>query len=325
MTSTKLIILYIYFLFSISLRAQSNLIEIKQFGTNPGNLNGFIHIPKNNFDSIKRKPLIVVLHGCTQNAETVARQSGWNKLADYYGFYVLYPQQKLLNNPNRCFCWYKQNDISKNEGEVLSIKQMIDFVVDTFSIDTTKIFAYGLSAGAAMSVALLADYPNLFNAGAILAGGPFMTVSNPLDGLASMISPKNYSSQELASTVIKQNPDYKGKYPRMIIIHGKNDPVVNIKNSYQLIQQWTYLQHTDSIPDKKTKSFEKNTDITKYIYNDSSNNEVVIFYEVNNLGHALMIDPGDAINKGGEVGLFAVDKKFFSTYWIAVDFGIIKK
>ncbi len=217
--------------------AQNTLTEIKVRSSNPGHLKMFIHIPKNHRDSLKQMPLVVALHGCTQNANEIAVQSDWNKLADYYGFYVLYPQQNFLNNPNECFDWFNKNDIEKNKGEVYSIKQMIDFVIDTFSIDTTRIFAYGLSAGAAMSVALLADYPYLFSAGAILAGGPYMAATNPTAGLVSMTSPKNKTSKQLGEVVLKQNPDYKGKYPKIIIVHGKKDPVVNIKNSYQLIQQ----------------------------------------------------------------------------------------
>ena len=283
----------------------------------------FLHVPNTANDSIQRKQLVVVLHGCSQNAETVARQSGWNKLADYYDFYVLYPEQKFLNNPSGCFDWFKKNDILKNKGEVYSIKQMIDFAIDTYLIDTAKIFVYGLSAGALMSVALMADYPDLFNAGAILAGGPFMSTSNPVNGLLSMIAPKNKTAKELAEPVVQQNPNYKNKYPRMIIIHGNSDPVVHIKNSYQLIQQWTYLHKTDTIADQTMNSFEKHPDITKYIYRDTANNDVIIFYEVNNLGHALMIDPGDEIEKGGETSVFAIDKNFYSTFWIALDFGLI--
>ena len=304
--------------------AQNDLTEIMDHGTNPGNLNMYVHIPVIKIDSVKRKPLVIVLHGCSQNAGVVARQSGWNKLADYFGFYVLYPSQKMLNNMGGCFNWFRKNDITKDEGEVMSLKQMIDVAIDRFSIDTTKIFVYGLSAGAAMSVALLADYPGLFNAGAILAGGPFMSAKNAIGGVITMFAPAHKIAQKLAAPVICQNPGYKNKYPRLIVIHGRQDPVVNIKNSYQLIEQWSYLHHTDDIADSTISSFEKHSGITKHFYRNAANNDVIIFYEVDGLGHALMIDPGNEITQGGETGTFAVDRDFHSTYWIAVDFGLIK-
>ena len=304
---------------------QNGLKEIKDHGSNPGNLNMYMHIPTGYGDNLHKKPLIIVLHGCSQNAAVVARQSGWNKLADSFGFYVLYPSQKKMNNMGGCFNWYRKNDITKDKGEVLSLKQMIDAAVDDFGIDTSRIFVYGLSAGAAMGVALMADYPYLINAGAILAGGPYMMATNVIAGVFTMVEGSGKTAKKLAEPVIKQNPLYNQKYPRLIVVHGKNDNVVNIKNSYSLIKQWSYLHNTDDIADSTIKTFEGNADISKYFYRDASKNNVMIFYEVENLGHALMIDPGNEITKGGETGTFAVDKDFFSTYWIAVDFGLIKR
>jgi len=314
---------------SICSQSQTDLKEIKKFGTNPGNLTFFIHIPKiipKGLSETKkeRMPLVVVLHGCNENAALISKQSGWNKLADEYGFYVIYPQQRFLNNTSSCFNWFNVKDISKNSGESGSIKQMIDFVCDSFSVDTNKIFAYGLSAGAAMTATLLADYPNVFNAGAILAGGPFMMATNSLSGVSAMLNPKHKSSKEWGELVLKQNPDYKNKYPRVILIHGKNDKVVNIKNSYELVKQWAYVLHTDTVPTKKMEAFANNKDIERKVYLNKSNEEKIIFYEINNLGHALPIDPGDDLDKGGKTGLFAVDKDFFSTYWIAKDFGLVR-
>jgi feruloyl esterase len=323
MNATKLIFTVSCILFCFGINAQNGLTEIKDHGSNPGNLNMYMHIPVTAGDSIKRKPLVVVLHGCSQNAGIVARQSGWNKLADHFGFYVLYPSQKMLNNMGGCFNWYKKSDITKDEGEVLSLKQMIDVAIEKYPVDSGKIFVYGLSAGAAMGVALLSDYPYLFNAGAILSGGPFMSATNAIGGVITMFAPSNKSAKKLADPVLAQNPGYKNEYPRLIVMHGKDDNVVNIKNSYRLIEQWSYLHHTDNIADTTIIAFEKHTDITKYFYRDPQKKDVIIFYEVEGLGHALMVDPGDEITRGGETGTFAVDNGFFSTYWIAVDFGLI--
>lgn len=310
-------------LFSLNLYAQNGLTAIRQHGSNPGNLNMYMHIPAKKSDSLGKRPLVVVLHGCSQNAGVVARQSGWNKLADHVGFYVLYPSQKMLNNMGGCFNWYRKSDITKDEGEILSLKQMIDLAIDSFPIDTNKIFVYGLSAGAAMSVALLADYPGLFNAGAILAGGPFMSATNAIGGVITMFAPANRSAKKLADPVIEQNPGYKNKYPRLVVIHGEEDQVVNIKNSYRLIEQWSYLLQTDDIADSVINNFEGHTGISKKFYSNAAKKDAMIFYEVQGLGHALMVDPGDKITQGGETGTFAVDRDFFSTYWIAVDFGLI--
>ena len=302
---------------------QNEMTEIKDFGSNPGNLKMYFHQAKNLNTDSKKIPLVIVLHGCSQTAEIVARESGWNKLADEYGFAVLYPQQLLFNNTGECFNWYNENDISKNKGEVLSIRQMIDYAIRKFQIDTTRIFSYGLSAGAAMSVAMLADYPQLFSAGASLAGAPFMSATNALDGLRAMNNPECKSPEAWGALVKSQNPNYTGKYPRLIIVHGTKDIVVNFKNANELMKQWTNLFGVDTIADSEIKSFQNNENLIRFAWNDKENNEAVIFYQFNNLSHSLPVDPGNGKQQGGETGLFAADKNFFSTYWIAKDFGLI--
>ncbi|MGZ3864813.1 MAG: extracellular catalytic domain type 1 short-chain-length polyhydroxyalkanoate depolymerase [Bacteroidia bacterium] len=304
----------------VTLHSQTGLTEVKDFGKNPGNLLLFIHPPK----VIKANmPLVVALHGCNEDPATIAKQSDWNRLADENGFMVIYPQQRFFNNPSYCFSWYNENDIKKNSGESGSIKEMIDFVCDSFHIDRSKIFAYGLSAGAVMTSALLADYPETFNTGAILAGAPFYP-TGVMNAMSGMVNPKHKSSKEWGEAILKQNPGYTGKYPRVIILHGKKDVVVDPQNSYELIKQWAYVLHTDTVPSKTVTKFAGNKDVERESYLNRQKEEKIIFYSMSGLGHALPVDPGTGATQGGATGLFAVDKDFFSTYWIAKDFGLVK-
>ncbi len=312
-------------LFYSNALGQTSMTEINNFGSNPGNLKLYFYSPIDSSKISERKPLVIVLHGCWQTAEIVERQSGWNKLADGNGFYVLYPEQLFLNNTASCFNWFNVNDVSKDNGEVLSIRQMISYAVKNYSIDTTQIFIYGLSAGAVMTVSMMVDYPELFNAGASLAGGPFMVSTNPLEGVSMMNNPILKSPDELGALVKNQNPDYKGKYPRLIIIHGEKDFVVNYKNANELIKQWTNVIHIDTIPSMEFDSFQNHVDIKRLSWIDKMKNEIIIFYSFNDMGHSLPVDPGNEKNQGGETGLFASDKNFFSTYYIAKDFGLIKE
>jgi poly(3-hydroxybutyrate) depolymerase len=161
-------------------QAQS-LTEINDFGMNPGNLRMFVHIPLAT-DKKQKKHLVLVLHGCTQTAGVIAAQTGWNKLADEYGFLVVYPQQKLINNAGRCFCWYRRGDITKGKGEDASIMEMLDYMKVNYNIDSGHVFITGLSAGAMMSVAMMATNPEAFNTGAIFAGGPYKSALNVFSG-----------------------------------------------------------------------------------------------------------------------------------------------
>ena len=77
------------------------------------------------------------------------------------------------------------------------------------------------------------------------------------------------------------------------------------------------------IADAVINSFQNQENLKRFAFNDTENKEAIIFYQFNNLGHALPVDPGYGEMQGGETGMFAVDKNFFSTYWIAKDFGLI--
>lgn len=303
-------------------QSPNTLIEINNFGKNPGNLNMFIH---NNLslDTIN-KPLVVVLHGCGETAHGVAELTGWNKLADINNFVILYPEQKFWNNPNLCFNWFNNNDIEKNKGESESIFEMIKYVLKHYPIDSNNIFITGLSAGAAMSVVMISTHPELFKSGAIFAGCAYKIATNPIQGINVMLGKKNINQSQLINNIKKQNLNYQGIYPSLIIYQGMNDPIVNNKNAHYLINQWTGIYKMDTIPDEIEANFKSNKDITRKEYTDSLGNLKIIFYEVDNLGHQLMIKPGEKEDEGGKLGMFGVNMGFHSTYQTCKDFKILK-
>lgn len=300
----------------------SELVRINKFGNNPGNLKMFIHIPPG-ADKNNAMPLLVVLHGCYHTADKVSLQTGWNKLADLLGFYVLYPQQKTGNNPSRCFSWYRSADTKKDKGETFSIKNMVEYVKLTYPVDSGRVFISGLSAGGAMGVALMASYPRIFRCGAIFAGAPYHSATSMTSGMFTMLGWRGKSPEGWAEYVLKQNPGYTGSYPGIIIYQGEDDHVVRGRNAENLVKQWTSLHHINPADKHEVPLYAGIPDITRFSYSDSSGKEAVVLYKVRNLGHALVIHPGGCINEGGHMQSFTVDKNYHSTYWTAVDFGLI--
>ena len=94
-------------------------------------------------------------------------------MADQHGFALLFPEQQRPNNPHLCFNWFLPNDIRRDSGEALSIRQMVEAMILAHGLDRLRVFVTGLSAGGAMASVMLSAYPDVFAGGAIIAGLPY--------------------------------------------------------------------------------------------------------------------------------------------------------
>lgn len=294
----------------------TNIIE------NPGNLNAFIHEPLNK--PTKKIPLVIVLHGCNQDAIEISSGSGWNKLADSLNFFVLYPEQKGANNMIKCFNWFSKDEQEKDKGEIASIHEMVKYAVSHYSIDTSKMFIYGVSAGAAMSVNYMACYPNTIKSGAILAGTAYKQVESVGKSFSEMKQPTMFDEANLRKKLYSQDSLYKGEFPQLIVIHGTEDKVVQYGNGEVLVKQWKTAFNVTSESMKQVVAGATTPTIMRTDYKDAKGRSVIILYKANKWGHYLMIDPGPGIKQGGEVSKHAKDGDFFSTYQIAKDWNLVK-
>lgn len=317
----KSLFFLIFALGSLNLNAQLKDIT-KKIRANEGDLNAYLHEPPEKEKG--EKPLIVVLHGCNQDAAEIAAGSGWNQLADYFGFYVLYPEQRASNNMFKCFNWFFDSDTEKDKGEMASIHEMVNFVQKNYSIDTNNVYVYGVSAGAITAVNYMAAYPSQIKSGAVLAGAAYKQLDSPSKAFSQMKAPKDTTETVLKERLFSQNPNYTGSFPTLIVIHGTNDKVVNFKNSEILVKQWKTA--FDILSEKDTVVFkgDKVPSITKKEYLDAHNKSVISFYIAEDWGHYLMIDPGPIPKQGGEVGKHALDGDYFSTYEILKDWKLAK-
>jgi poly(hydroxyalkanoate) depolymerase family esterase len=300
--------------------SQTGWLQITSFGTNPGNLKMYQYVPDNISNNA---PLVVVLHGCGQTAQEYANESGWNVLADNHKFYLLYAEQQYLNNSSYCFNWFNTADNSRDQGEVYSVKQMVDYMKTHFSIDNSKVFVSGLSAGAGLSVAMLGAYPDVFTAGASMAGIPYKAATDAITGMNAMYGLVTKTAAQWGDLVRNENPTYSGSFPKLAIFQGTNDLTVSPINSTELVKQWTNVHNTDQTPDSTNSAFNGNNLIEMKQFNDNNGNIAVQLFNINTMQHAISIDPGNCFQQGGTSGTYAIDKDFFSSFWAARFFGII--
>lgn len=215
-------------------KRRNALKEIDGFGANPGSLRMLAYVP---VDLPPGAPLVVVLHGCAQDARGYEAHAGWTALADELGFAVLYPEQPRRNNPAGCFNWFLQADSVRGLGEARSIREMIATLSETAGLDASRVYVTGLSAGGAMATALLAAYPDVFAAGAVIAGLPCGAAAGVKEALDAMTSPSARTDAELGDAVRAGAP-YDGPWPRISIWHGLADRTVSPANADQLVRQW---------------------------------------------------------------------------------------
>ena len=114
-------------------------------------------------------PLLVMLHGCTQDPDDFARGTGMNAAAAERGVVVAYPRQEASRNPNRCWSWFEPSQTGE-AGEAAIIAAIAREVVEAEGCDDARVFAAGLSAGGAMAAALGAAHPGVFRAVGIHSG-----------------------------------------------------------------------------------------------------------------------------------------------------------
>jgi len=303
-----------------ALLAQTSLVYVANFGNNPGNLSMYYYAPDN---LPANAPLVLVLHGCTQNAAQISGDTDWNKLADLYGFYVLYPEQKSINNTSNCFNWFLSAHQQRNSGEPASIAQMTAHLKTLYSIDEDKVFITGVSAGAGITAIMMATYPDLFSAAAIMAGCPYKSATNAAEAWSAMGGQVIKTPAEWANLVFGAYPSYPGAYPRLAIFHGLNDNTVVPANMTELVKQWTAVHGLSQTASQSIPNFAGNNLVEANIYNDASNQPIVVTYSIANMGHAVSINPGICPWNGGTSAVFASDKDFHSPWYAADFFNII--
>jgi poly(hydroxyalkanoate) depolymerase family esterase len=288
--------------------------QVKSFGTNPGDLDMFVYAPAG---LPAKAPLVVVLHPCQIVAKSFGNNAGWNRLADLRKFVVLYPEQSYSNNLTLCFNWFESGDTKRGGGEIGSIEQMIAKVKTLYGIDDARIYVSGLSAGGAMTAALLAAYPDIFAGGAIFAGVPAGCATSVFSSASCMFGVDKTAS-EWATKAKAAFPGYSGSYPKVSIFHGSSDVVVYPKNRQELVEQWTGVHGADTTADTSQTV----GDVTRETFNDAQGFPQVTSYTISGMPHGIPVDPGTAPDKGGTTGIGYYDVDLWGAWRAAEDWGI---
>ncbi|NBJ11867.1 extracellular catalytic domain type 1 short-chain-length polyhydroxyalkanoate depolymerase [Microvirga arsenatis] len=294
--------------------APSRLTELHGFGPNPGDLRMLAYVPR----ELPPSPaLVVVLHGCTQTAAGYDHGSGWSALADRYGFILIYPEQQESNNPKRCFNWFQLGDIERDRGEAYSIRQMVEHAIKQHNVDRSRVFVTGLSAGGAMTATMLATYPDVFAAGAIIAGLPYRCATSVPEAFECMFQGQTRPAQEWGDLVRSASP-HRGPWPKVSVWHGSADTTVKPMNAGEIIKQWTDVHDLKSNP-SDTETVDGHL---RRVWTDATGTEVIEEYVISGMGHGTPLAVGSGENSYGAAGPFLLDVGISSSHRIAEFWGL---
>jgi len=274
---------------AISLHSQpDHLSEVTAFGSNPGRLRMLKFVPGGLHGAA---PLVVVLHGCGQNAQDINHGSGWSKLAKKTGFALLLPEQRPSNNAQRGFNWFRPGDTGRGCGEALSIRHMVKHMINDHGLDRRRVYVTGLSAGGAMTSALLAAYPDMFAGGAIIAGLPFGVASNLWDALAAMKGDTGRTPADLGDKV-RAASRHRGRWPKLSVWHGGSDTTVAPGNADAIVRQWCNVHKIDEGAPIEVQT----AGHLRHFWMNSLGVPVIERFIIPGMGHAV---PIDTLGKGG--------------------------
>ena len=214
-------------------------------------------------------PLVVMLHGCTQNPDDFAAGTGMNEAALQRGFYVLYPAQAQHANSSRCWNWFKHNHQTRGRGEPALLAGMARDVMGRHAIDPRRVYVAGLSAGGAMAAILGDAYPDLFAAVGVHSGLPSGSATNVQAALSVMKTGACTPARAAAS-------------PPTIVFHGDKDATVHPANGEQVVA----ASAAGAQAELSRSRSHNGRDYTRRVYRDAGGRVVAEHWTVHGAGHA---------------------------------------
>lgn len=213
-------------------------------------------------------PLVLMLHGCTQDPDDFAAGTAMNTLAREQGFYVLYPAQSAQANPQRCWNWFKHTHQQRGRGEPATLAGMTRYVMGKHNVDASRVYVAGLSAGGAMAAILGNTYPELYAAVGVHSG---------LAAGAARDLPSALSAMRAGGPA----PAARASGMPTIVFHGDADATVHPQNGKQVIMASV---GSGARPEPSRVAAGRPT--TRHVYRNEGGEVVGEYWEVGGAGHA---------------------------------------
>jgi poly(hydroxyalkanoate) depolymerase family esterase len=240
-------------------------------------------------------PLIVMLHGCRQDAEDFAAGTQMNVLAEREGFFVLYPEQRLGTNLLNCWNWFEPSNQERGSGEPSIIAGVTERVITQYNIDMDRVYVVGISAGGAMTTIMGATYPDLYSAIGVHSGLEYKAADNSWAAQAAQRDGGPDPDKQGYSAFLSAREE--ARVLPTIVFHGEEDEEVDVVNAHQTLSQWAQTNDyshdgsdndgiTDEPADILRGQAPEGYHYVRYVYENPEGDAVMEKWIIEGLGHA---------------------------------------
>jgi poly(hydroxyalkanoate) depolymerase family esterase len=219
-------------------------------------------------------PLLVALHGCTENDVGFDVLSGWSAEAEERGFIVVFPDQSNLANVAGCWNWFLPTNQHRGWGEPAIIAGITNRMRSNYTIDSHRIYTTGVSAGGVMTNIMAVTYPDIFAATSIMAGCEYEC------DVLQLRSPEQSGLDALDEMGSRARP------VPAIIWQGTADIVVPPSTAYRIAGQWATVDHIDATADTvEYAQVSGGRTYTHLTYRNGSGQSLIEQYMIDGAGH----------------------------------------
>ncbi len=226
-----------------------------------------------------RRPLLVMLHGGTQDADDFAAGTRMHLLAEEHGLIVAYPSQCKTANPSLCWNWFVPEHQMRGIGEPSIIAGITEQIVSKYDIDPQRVFVAGLSAGGAMAGVMGATYPEVYAAIGVHSGLPYRSATDVTSAFLAMRGDPGLKRRQRKQ---RPTPDHALRV-RTIIFHGDADQIVHPSNAAKIVE--AQAKTGDTVEYTRARSSGSRT-YTRAVSRDKTGTAVVEKWLIHGSGHA---------------------------------------
>ncbi|WP_310571383.1 PHB depolymerase family esterase [Gemmatimonas sp.] len=243
-------------------------------------------------DATTPRAMLVMLHGCTQDAADIARGTRFDEEAQAGNFLVLYPEQTVAGNPRRCWNWFDAAHQSRGSGEPAILAAMIAKVGAEYHADPHRVHLAGVSAGAGMSVLLAVAYPERFASLTSASGIGWRAASDVAGAIAVM--QKGAGDGLPSGAAMRAAMGANAWALPVLVVHGGKDAVVSVRNADETARQFAALHdlvrgeagQAPLVGAEMPPRVEHGYTVQERHWNDAGGRVAVTLVRVDELGHA---------------------------------------